>query len=108
MPTFKEEYERAMHKIKNGDHSTEVINIGDTVICDFCNEDYTNSDKQGGMLYGSYGTCPECVPRIEASAKKYQEEHLILERALPGETFKAFSLRMRKGDNAITFLKGKI
>lgn len=104
MTTFKKAYDEALQKIVEGEHSYGEFDIGEVVVCDFCNEDYTDSDEPGGFLFGSYGTCPKCVPRIEIAAKHHNEEDLIRERALPGETFKAFSLRMRQGDNKIRFV----
>ncbi len=80
---------------------TTVLDIGDNVQCDWCNTDYTNSDEIGGFLFGSYGTCPHCADDIERRAKETNESQYIRERARPGETFKAFCLRMRGGDNTV-------
>lgn len=41
-----------------------VIDIGDTVVCDLCNADYTESDVSGGALIGSYAACPECAADV--------------------------------------------
>ena len=79
----------------------EVFDIGETVVCDLCNKDYTNSEAQGGLLFVSKGVCPDCIPRLVADAEKYGETEFIRERARPGETFKAFCLRMRGGNNTI-------
>lgn len=63
------------------------IDIGDTVVCDFCNEDYTESNKVGGLIVGGYAICPKC------------EKHSMLRDAdyvsKPGESFKAFVIRTR-------------
>ena len=42
-----------------------VIDPGNVVVCDFCSEDYTDSDEQGGILYGSYAVCPTCAPKMK-------------------------------------------
>ena len=44
----------------------KVIHIdpGNTVLCDFCNDDFTDSDETGGCLVGSYGVCPKCTKGI--------------------------------------------
>lgn len=84
-----------------------ITDIGDHVECDFCSKDYTNSDEVGGILFGSYATCPDCVPRIEASAKQYNELDHIRDRAFPEEKFKDFCLRLRAGDNTITITTWK-
>lgn len=38
-----------------------VIPIGRQVICDFCNDDYTDSLQIGGGLIGSNAVCPKCI-----------------------------------------------
>lgn len=86
---------------KQVDAHTTVFDLGEHVVCDFCNKDYSSSDARGGLLFGSYSTCPECVPKIEASAKANNELHIIKEYARPDETFKAFSLRLRGGNNTV-------
>lgn len=67
-----------------------VINVecGDDVVCDLCNGGYTESEETGGILVGSYAICPACAPRFKED---------IDERALPGETFRDFVLRIRRG-----------
>jgi hypothetical protein len=78
-----------------------VFDIGDTVICDFCGKDYTDSDAVGGMLFSSNGVCPDCIPGFEGKVKKYHEEQYIRARAKPDETFKHFVLRIRGGNNKV-------
>lgn len=80
---------------------TSIQDIGDTVICDICNDDYTNSEAEGGFLFGSYGYCPDCAKEKIGTIKKYNEEEYIKERADEGETFKDFIMRIRGGDNRI-------
>lgn len=82
---------------------TTEIDIGDHVQCDFCSADFTDSDEQGGFLFGTYGTCPRCAPRMLETIKRTKEEHFIVAYAEPGETFKAFTLRMRGGNNKVIF-----
>lgn len=84
-----------------------VVDIGDSVMCDFCDLEYNTepaSKEVGGILFGSKAACPKCAPRIEASAKKYDETHFIKDRAEPGETFREFCLRLRAGCNQIVTL----
>ncbi len=54
-----------------------TIDIGDTVLCDYCDKDYTNSNETGGILIGSYATCPSCVPRMMTKLIEYNEMHYI-------------------------------
>jgi hydrogenase maturation factor HypF (carbamoyltransferase family) len=75
----------------------DVIEVdpGNVVVCDFCNKDYTNSTETGGFLFLSNAVCPDCAPRFEESAKKYNEEKYIVDRAKPKESFRDFVYRVR-------------
>jgi hypothetical protein len=75
--------------------TTESIDIGDTVLCDLCNEDYTNSDAQGGVLVGSYAICPRCAPEFDDT----DDEPVITCPA--GMRFRDWVLRLRGGRNTI-------
>ncbi len=44
------------------------IDIGNGVVCDLCNADFTNSNESGGVLFGSYAVCPKCAPDLIADA----------------------------------------
>lgn len=73
----------------------EEIFIGDEVVCDFCNDDYTDSEDRGGFLIGSYAVCPKC-------AEKYRADYPVVdERCRDDETFKQFVMRIRNGNNSI-------
>lgn len=76
----------------------QVIEIipGEHVNCDLCNEEYMDSDEKGGFLFSSNAVCPKCAPRVEESAKKYNEEKYILMRAKPDESFRDFVYRLRE------------
>jgi hypothetical protein len=76
----------------------DVTNI---IVCDFCSADHSDTSTQGGLLFMSKGICPACVPKLEEDVKKYGEEHFIRARALPGETFKDFIIRIRDGNNTM-------
>lgn len=56
---------------------TETTNIGDTVLCDYCNEDYTNSDAKGGIYFAGKAICPKCTPNAITNIAKYNEEKYI-------------------------------
>ena len=84
----------------------EEIDLGELVYCDGCSKDYTASNALGGLLFGSYGYCPECAPRIAASAEKYGETWNINDRAREGESFCDFVLRIRGGNNKIVISGG--
>lgn len=78
------------------------IDIVDIVVCDLCNTDYTDSALKGGFLFGSKGVCPVCAPRFEGEVHACGEGRYIRGRAEPGETFKAFVLRIRAGNNTVS------
>jgi hypothetical protein len=75
--------------------TTDIIDIGDTVLCDLCNDDYTNSDAQGGVLVGSYAICPRCAPEFDDTG----DEPII--RCPAGMRFREWVLRLRGGRNTI-------
>lgn len=79
------------------------IDVGNTVVCDMCNADFTNSDKQGGFLFGSKGVCPDCQDRVMSDIKKYNEEYYIKGYCPEGMSFKDWILKLRNGDNKIRF-----
>ena len=86
---------------KQADETGEPIDIGDIVVCDFCNEDYTERDDPGGLLFESKAVCPKCAPRLEADAVHFGETHFLKARAKPGQSFRAFCLELRGGNNTI-------
>lgn len=84
---------------------TQKFEFGNVVLCDFCAQDYTNSTEEGGLLFGSYATCPQCAPKIEADAAKYNETKHITRRANPGQSFADFvRLGLRDGKPGVTTL----
>lgn len=79
----------------------EPIDVGDIVVCDVCNDDYTARDDVGGFIHGSYAHCPPCAARHEPGIVEFGEAHLIRARAAADEPFRAFVLRMRAGNNTL-------
>jgi hypothetical protein len=79
----------------------EVIDIGNTVLCDLCNGDYTESDEQGGVLFGSYALCPKCAPQRVEAAKESGNEDEISAQCPEGMSFREWVLQLRGGDNTI-------
>lgn len=70
-----------------------VIDIGDTVVCDWCNADYTDSPESGGVLVGSYAVCPQCEGRVAPDE--------VDVRCPTGVPFRDWVLDLRGGDNTI-------
>ena len=84
-----------------------VTDIGNSVICDSCNKDYSNSDEAGGFLFGSNGYCPSCAKEALPRIKGYNEERFIKAWCPEEMSFKDFILAIRGGDNTIKVYKEK-
>jgi hypothetical protein len=80
---------------------TEIINIGNSVFCDGCNGDYTDSDAVGGLLYGTNAYCPACAISVEHNAMEFNETQFIRGRARKGQEFRAFVYELRCGQDGI-------
>jgi len=79
----------------------EIKEIGDSVVCDFCDADYSKRDDSGGLLFQSKAACPVCAPGILKSAKQYGEERFIRSYCPEGKSFREFVLGLRNGNNAV-------
>jgi len=78
------------------------VDIGDIVVCDWCDKDFTGSKDPGGVLFQSKAICPWCTPKLERELAAYDELHFIRARAEKGEPFHAFIMRMRGGINIVS------
>lgn len=65
-----------------------ICDPGDEVVCDFCNDGYTESEEFGGSAIGTWAICPKCT-------KELTEEPDL--RAYENETFRDFVYRLRRG-----------
>ncbi len=64
------------------------IDIGDRVVCDNCNEEWTNRPESGGLYgFGSKAIGPCCAAKIMESAKRYGEEKYIKAFCPPTKSF---------------------
>lgn len=70
----------------------EVITVdcGDEVICDYCDECYTDSNEEGGFLFGGYAVCPKCADKSLQNIRKYNEEDRIKAVCPAGWSFARF------------------
>ena len=85
-------------------HET-VIPIGDNVVCDFCNADYTTSEESGGFVFSGNGVCPKCAPKSMLNIKKYNEEKYIDALCPEDMSFGDF-IRKYRGPNACIRITG--
>lgn len=83
-----------------GGHTPGLVNIkidmGDRVICDHCNEEYTNSDLSGGFLFDGKGICPKCAPDYLKSVESFNELEHIRAYCPSGLSFAQFIIAIRK------------
>jgi ssDNA-binding Zn-finger/Zn-ribbon topoisomerase 1 len=85
----------------------EIIDIGQTVLCDICNADYTESDERGGILFGSKAVCPKCEPKMLQSIEFYGEQMHLNGRCPDDTSFRDWVLQLRGGDNTIRIISTK-
>ena len=76
----------------------EKVPLGDLVVCDVCNQNYTGSTESGGFIFGSYGYCPMCAEEGLANIRKYNEEQFIRARCPEGVSFADFVREYRGPD----------
>lgn len=65
----------------------ETRDMGRTVLCDFCNEDYTDSPDKGGILFRSYAICPKCATKTINETRGGAESKFIKAHCPPGMSF---------------------
>lgn len=84
--------------------SCEMFSIGRTVLCDLCNEDYTDKLDTGGCLVDSYACCPECTKKMQTDANA--EDPFMLNDVCPNGVPFAIWVRqdLRKGNPGCMFL----
>jgi NAD-dependent SIR2 family protein deacetylase len=73
-----------------------TIDGGDTVLCDMCNQDWTNSEVSGGFLFLSKAICPDCEEGMRKNIIKYNEEHFIRGTCPENMSFYDWIMSMRK------------
>lgn len=88
-------------KWDDAERTGEPQPLGDLVVCDVCDRDYTNSTEEGGFIFGSYAYCPTCAERHLPKIQGYNEEHMIRARCGDGVSFADFVRAYRGPDAAI-------
>jgi hypothetical protein len=66
-----------------------------TVLCDFCNKDWSDSDKSGGFLFQSKAVCPDCAPGMIVRIEQYHEQSFIRGHCPAELSFKDWVLSLR-------------
>lgn len=93
-------------KWKEANATGEPVPVGDTVVCDVCDEDYTARPESGGFIFQSTAYCPTCGPARLPMIKGYGEEHFIRARCPEGVSFADFVRGYRGPNAAIQIRKG--
>jgi len=62
----------------------EIINLGDMVACDYCNQD---SFESGGIYFSGYAICPKCSVGALKTIVECDEEEFITARCPEGKSF---------------------
>jgi hypothetical protein len=84
--------------------SETFIPIGDDVLCDLCNEDYTHKVDSGGFMFSSYAYCPKCAEEHLKSIRESGEEHFISERCPANMSFADWIRELRGPDAGIRII----
>lgn len=82
----------------------EIIDVGNVIVCDSCNVDFTKRDDCGGFLFGTSAYCPECVVRLLPKIQEYGEESFIKAVCPTGMKFRDWVLQLRGGNNLVKFI----
>lgn len=102
MPLPKELQDKWEEAKKTG----KPIKLNGIVVCDICNEDYTNRPDSGGFVFGSYGYCPKCAKRSLPRIKSYDEEKYIKAFCPDNMSFADFIRDYRGPNDVIQIIKG--
>jgi hypothetical protein len=77
------------------------FDLGNSVICDWCGDDYTHRDDVGGFLFERKAVCPACAPQMEEDARADGEDQYITARCPERMSFRAWVINvLREGQPA--------
>lgn len=96
--------EELKNKCDQAERTGERIPVGDIVVCDFCNEDFTDYAWEGGMIFESKAVCPPCTDRMMPDIIKFHEQRHIKAMCPDGTTFADFVRKYRGPDAAIRII----
>ena len=83
----------------------EPIDIGEIVICDVCDRDYTDLHDEGGFIFSSIAYCPACAASWLPRIRQYGEERFIRAHCPSGVSFADFARDYRGPNNFIQIYK---
>lgn len=74
-----------------------IMDGGDNVNCDICNDDFFEGDnRSGGFLFSTYSYCPKCAAESIERIRSLGEEHCIRAHCPIGMSFRHWVLELRK------------
>jgi hypothetical protein len=85
----------------------EAIPVGETVVCDDCDVDYTNRPDSGGFIFETKAICPACAPGWRKLIEADGEQHFVRAVCPEGVTFAAFVRAWRGPGAAIRVTRGR-
>ena len=96
------------NKWEEASRTGERVDVGRNVVCDFCDDDYTERQDAGGLIFGSKAVCPACAPKLRRDIERYGEQHYVRAECPEGQSFGDFvrEYRARTGNNFIQITKG--
>ncbi len=92
-------------KWNEAEKTGKPISIGNTVICDICDKDYTDLSDSGGFIFTSSAYCPDCADKGLKTIKSYNEEQFIKATCPENVSFADFVNQYRGNGNYIQISK---
>lgn len=86
----------------------QPVEIGESVVCDFCSADFTTRPDRGGLIFGSNAVCPLCAPVLRTDIARYGEERYVRAECPDEQSFGDFvrAYRERTGSTTIHIVDG--
>lgn len=82
-------------KWDEAERTGKPVVVGDWVVCDFCDKDYTASTASGGCIFESKAVCPVCYSSVLG------EPQFIRATCPAGKSFADFVREYRGPDSTI-------
>jgi hypothetical protein len=96
LPKLREKRPARIFESEHGGVKRIQIDPGDTVLCDFCNADWTDRPESGGFVFSGSAVCPTCAPVQLKKIKGYGEEDAIQGYCPSGMSFADWVRSMRR------------
>lgn len=98
--------EELKRKWDEAERTGEPVDIGDIVVCDFCDKDWTNLPGSGGLILQSKAVCPDCNGKVSAHLTRYGEWQYVRAACPAGVSFADFVRDYRGPNSTISVQKG--